>query len=117
MLRSTVSIDDTTYLTRGAVCATDGALVVRSSAQAIVGRDGATATAAAGIERIDATDGRVGKLSGIAIDDEARITDFYARPDRHGSPELLLPTSAVSFVDCTTVYLQLSKSQLQSSAD
>ena len=65
-------------------------------------------------QRVEATDGKVGKLSGIAIDDEARITDFYTRLDRHGSPEVLLPTSAVSYVDRTTVYLLLDKRQLES---
>jgi hypothetical protein len=57
---------------------------------------------------------KFGKLSGIAVDDEARITDFYTRLDRHGSPELLLPSSAVSYVDRTTVYLLLDKHQLES---
>jgi len=65
-------------------------------------------------QRVEATDGKVGKLSGIAIDDEAHITEFYTRLDRHGSFELLLPESAVSFVDRTTVYLQLDKRQLES---
>jgi len=65
-------------------------------------------------QRVEATDGKVGKLSGIAIDDEAHITEFYTRLDRHGWFELLLPESAVSFVDRTTVYLQLDKRQLES---
>jgi hypothetical protein len=67
-------------------------------------------------QRVEATDGKVGKLSGVAIDDEAQVTDFYTRLDRHGSPELQLPTSAVSYVDRTTVYLQLDKRQLESQA-
>lgn len=66
-------------------------------------------------QHVEATDGKIGKLSGVAIDDEARITDFYTRLDRHGAPELLLPTSAVSYVDRTTVYLLLDKRQVQSS--
>src|SRR5262245_15590452 len=65
-------------------------------------------------QRVDARHGKVGTLSGIAVDDEARITDFYTRLDRRGSRELLLPASAVSYVDRTTVYLQLDKRQLQS---
>jgi hypothetical protein len=65
-------------------------------------------------QRVEASDGKVGKLSGIVINDEARITDFYTRLDRRGSPEVLLPASAVSYVDRTTVYLQLDKQQLQS---
>ena len=65
-------------------------------------------------QHVEATDGKIGKLSGVTVDDEARITDFYLRLDRHGSPELLLPTSAVSYVDRTTVYLQLDKHQVQS---
>ncbi len=65
-------------------------------------------------QRVEATDGKVGRLSGVAIDDEARITDFYMHLDRHGSPELLLPTSAVSYVDRTTVYLVLDKRQVES---
>jgi hypothetical protein len=67
-------------------------------------------------QHVEATDGKVGKLSGIAVDDEARITDFYTRLDRHGAPEVLLPTSAVSYVDRNTVYLLLDKRQLESQA-
>ncbi|HEY1293487.1 MAG TPA: hypothetical protein VGJ60_10425 [Chloroflexota bacterium] len=66
-------------------------------------------------QHVEATDGKVGKLTGVEIDDDARITDFYTRLDRHGSPEVLLPTSAVSYVDRTTVYLVLDKRQVQSS--
>jgi len=65
-------------------------------------------------QRVEASDGKIGKLSGIAIDDQATITDFYTRLDRHGSPELVLPASAVSYVDRTTVYLLLDKHQLES---
>jgi hypothetical protein len=65
-------------------------------------------------QRVEATDGKVGKLCGIEIDDEARITDFHTRLDRRGSPELLLPTSAVSYVDRNTVYLVLDKHQVES---
>jgi len=65
-------------------------------------------------QHVEASDGKVGKLSGVAIDDEARITDFYTRLDRHGSPELQLATSAVSYVDRTTVYLELDKRQVES---
>jgi hypothetical protein len=65
-------------------------------------------------QRLEASDGKVGQLSGVAIDNEARITDFYTRLDRHGSPELLLPSSAVSYVDRTTVYLELDKRQVES---
>jgi hypothetical protein len=64
-------------------------------------------------QHVEATDGKIGKLVGVAIDDEARITDFYTRLDHHGSPELLLPASAVSYVDRTTVYLLLDKRQVQ----
>jgi len=65
-------------------------------------------------QRVEASDGKIGKLSGVAIDDEARITDFYTLLDRHGSHELQLPASAVSYVDRTAVYLQLDKRQLES---
>jgi hypothetical protein len=65
-------------------------------------------------QRVEATDGKIGKLSGVAIDDDARITDFYTRLDRHGSHEVLLPTSDVSYVDRTTVYLLIDKRQVES---
>ena len=65
-------------------------------------------------QHVEASDGKVGKLSGIAIDDEAHVTDFYTRLDHHGSPEVLLPTSAVSYVDRTTVYLQIAKHEVES---
>ena len=65
-------------------------------------------------QHVEATDGKIGRLTGVAIDDEARITDFYTHLDRHGSAELSLPTSAVSYVDRTTVYLLLDKRQVQS---
>jgi len=64
-------------------------------------------------QQVEATNGKVGKLSGVAIDDEARIAEFYTRLDRHGSPELLLAASAVSYVDRTTVYLTLDKHQVE----
>jgi len=63
---------------------------------------------------VEATDEEIGKLSGVAVDDEAQITDFYTRRDRHGSPEVLLPTSGVSYVDRTTVYLLLDKRHVES---
>jgi uncharacterized membrane protein len=65
-------------------------------------------------QRVEATNGNIGKLIGITIDDDARITHFYTRLDSRGSPELFLPVSAVSFVDRTTVYLRLDKHQLES---
>ncbi len=65
-------------------------------------------------QRVEATNGKIGKLSGIVIDDDARITDFYTLLDRRGSHELLLPASAVSYVDRHTVYLLLDKHQLES---
>ena len=65
-------------------------------------------------QHVEATDGKIGTLSSITIDDEARITDFSTRLDRHGSPELLLPGSAVTYVDRTTVYLLLDKHHLDS---
>ena len=66
-------------------------------------------------QHVEAADGKIGRLNGVAIDDEARITDFYTRLDRRGSPELSLPTSAVSYVDRTTVYLLLDKRQVEAS--
>jgi hypothetical protein len=65
-------------------------------------------------QRVEATNGKIGKLSGIVIDDDARITDFYTRLDRRGAPELLLPASSVSYVDRHCVYLLLDKRQVES---
>jgi len=63
---------------------------------------------------VEATNGKIGKLSGVVIDDDGRITHFYTRLDRDKSSELFLPASAVLYVDRTTVYLQLDKHQLES---
>src|SRR5438270_9156839 len=65
-------------------------------------------------QRVEATNGKIGKLSGILVDDEARITHFYTRLDKRGSDEVTLPVSAVYYVDRSTVYLQLDKRQVES---
>jgi uncharacterized membrane protein len=65
-------------------------------------------------QRVEATNGNIGVLNGVVIDDDARITHFYTRLDRRGSPELFLPASAVSYVDRSTVFLRLDKHQIES---
>jgi uncharacterized membrane protein len=65
-------------------------------------------------QKVEATNGNIGKLVGIVIDDEGRITHFYTRLDKRGSPELFLPVSAVSYTDRWTVFLLLDKHQLES---
>jgi uncharacterized membrane protein len=62
---------------------------------------------------VEAKNGKIGKLSGIVVDDAGLITHFYTRLDK-GSNELFLPVSAVWYVDRTNVYLQLDKHQLES---
>lgn len=66
------------------------------------------------VQRVEATNGNIGKLIGVLIDEDARITHFYTRLDRRGSPELFLPVSAVSYVDRYSVFLQLDKHQIES---
>ena len=65
-------------------------------------------------QRVEATDGVIGTLTGIAIDDTAQITHFYTQLSGRGSPELCLPVSALSYVDRYTVYLRLDKHQVGS---
>jgi uncharacterized membrane protein len=65
-------------------------------------------------QKVEATNGNIGKLVGVTIDDDGRITHFYTRLDKHGAGELFLPVSAVSYVDRTTVYLRLDKHQIES---
>lgn len=65
-------------------------------------------------QQVEATNGKIGKLSGVVVDDQARITHFYTRLDRGGDSELFLPVSAVSYVDRWTVYLRLDKRQIDS---
>jgi uncharacterized membrane protein len=63
---------------------------------------------------VEARNGKVGKLSGVVVDDAGLITHFYTLLDKHGSAELFLPASAVWYVDRFTVYLHLDKQQLES---
>jgi uncharacterized membrane protein len=67
-----------------------------------------------GTQEVEAKNGKIGKLSGIVIDDNGLITHFYTRLDKDKSSELFLPVSAVWYVDRTNVYLQLDKHQLES---
>jgi uncharacterized membrane protein len=65
-------------------------------------------------QKVEATNGNVGKLVGVVIDDDGHITHFYTRLDKRGAPELFLPVTAVSYTDRWTVFLRLDKHQLES---
>jgi hypothetical protein len=65
-------------------------------------------------QKVEATNGPIGTLSGIVTDDDGQITHFYTRLDRKSNPELFLPVSAVYYVDRYSVYLKLDKHQVES---